>query len=81
MTINLNKTVNVKPIIFRYQSLGLIFPEAILVRQEGGLVVSDSNQGGVHLFASNLDYVEFIPIPNSASITSLAEWKDGNIVR
>ena len=59
----------------------LVFPEAILVRQEGGLVVSDSNQGGVHLFASNLEYVEFIPIPDSASITSLAEWKDGNIVR
>ena len=59
----------------------LVFPEAILVRQEGGVVISDSNPGGVHLFTSNLDYVEFIPIADSDCITSMTEGKDGSIIR
>ena len=58
----------------------LLFPEAILVRNEGGVVISDCNTGGVHLFDSNLDYVEFLPIPDSATITSLTEGRDATII-
>ena len=53
-------------------------PEAVLSIQTGGFIVTDV--GGVHVFDSNCEYTDFMPIPESSRITSLTEGEDFDII-
>ena len=57
----------------------LTYPQAVLVLSLGGLVVSNGTHQGVHLFDGNLEYVQFIEIPQATVIIGICE-KDDNYI-
>ena len=52
---------------------------AILVLSAGGVVVSNGDDQGVHLFDGKLEYVQYMEIPGATCITSICEGDDNNI--